>query len=52
MKTPWSVFLVKYYSVDKIKYNEMDGIYGTYGGQEMCVWFWWGMLKKRAWVGK
>jgi len=38
MKTPWSVFLVKYYSVDKSKYNEMDGIYGTYGGQETCVY--------------
>jgi hypothetical protein len=37
MRTPWYVFFAKYYSVDKIKY-EMGGIYGTYGGQEMCVY--------------
>jgi len=38
MRTPGFVFLATYYSVDKTKYSEMDGIYGTYGGQEMCVY--------------
>jgi hypothetical protein len=31
------VLLTKYYSVDQMKKNEMDGACGTYGGQERCL---------------
>jgi hypothetical protein len=34
MRIHWCVLLAKYYSVDKIKYNEMEGVY--------VVWYLWG----------
>jgi hypothetical protein len=33
----WSVFLIKRYSSDHVKNNEMDEACGTYGTQETCI---------------
>ena len=41
------VILTKYYSVDRIKKNEMDGACSTYGGGEVLSGFWWGNLRER-----
>jgi hypothetical protein len=31
------VVLIKYYSVDQNKKNEMGRVYGSYGGEERCI---------------
>jgi hypothetical protein len=43
----WSVLLTKYYSCDEINKNEVGGVGGTYGRQEVYSELWWGNLKER-----